>query len=71
MEDNKDSHTTTELLEFIIERQRLVLVRIVESHEYNFLNQEVIAASMEMDYWLNFYQQNSKSNQDKLKESNI
>jgi hypothetical protein len=34
------------------------LVHLVERHQVNFLNSEVIAASIEMDLWLNLYQQN-------------
>lgn len=68
MDDVKESHTASELIEFIIEKQRMELVRIVESHAYNFLNKEVIAASIEMDYWLNFYQQNRSSKRDKLRD---
>jgi hypothetical protein len=57
IDSNKISPTPVELLEFIIEKQRMKLSRIVEKHKYNFQNHEVIAASIEMDHWLNLYQQ--------------
>ena len=68
MDDVKENHTASELIEFIIEKQRMELIRIVERHKFNFQSKEVIAASIEMDYWLNFYQQNSSSKRDKVKE---
>jgi hypothetical protein len=59
-DSNKISPTPVELLENIIDKQRLELCRIVEKHKYNFQNHEVIAASTEMDLWLNLYQLSCK-----------
>jgi hypothetical protein len=50
------SPMVVELLMFIIEKQRTELTRLVEKNDYNFQSNEVIAASIEMDHWLNFYQ---------------
>ncbi|QGQ96337.1 aspartyl-phosphate phosphatase Spo0E family protein [Paenibacillus psychroresistens] len=57
---NKLSHASIGLIEYTIEKQRMELIRIVEKHQYNFLNTEVITASIEMDHWLNLYQQSCK-----------
>jgi hypothetical protein len=43
------------------------LIHLVKRHQYNFLNSEVLAASMEMDHWLNLYQQNSLKKQGEQK----
>jgi hypothetical protein len=61
MNVNKISTTSVELIEFTIEKHRMELIRIVEKHQYDFLNNEVIAASIEMDHWLNLYQQSCKA----------
>jgi hypothetical protein len=61
------SPTVVELLEFIIEKQRIELTRIVEKNDYNFQSKDVIAASVEMDHWLNFYQQSSSKKPSKQK----
>jgi hypothetical protein len=57
-----------ELLEIIIEKQRIELTSLVEENDYNFQNIEVIAASVEMDHWLNFYQQSCYKKQGMQKE---
>jgi hypothetical protein len=67
MDPNKFSPTSAELIGSIIEKQRMELSRIVEKHKFNFQNQEVIDASIEMDFWLNLYQQSCKQEKVKLK----
>ena len=67
MDEVKESQTASELIKCIIEKQRMELTRIVESHNYNFQNKEVIAASIEMDYWLNFYQRSCSPKRGKPK----
>jgi hypothetical protein len=44
------------------------LIHLVERHQYNFLNSEVLAASVEMDRWLNLYQQNGLKKHGEQKE---
>jgi hypothetical protein len=61
------SPMVVELLEFIIEKQRIELTRLVEKNDYNFQSNEVIAASIEMDHWLNFYQLSCSKKQGKQK----
>jgi hypothetical protein len=61
------SPMVVELLEFIIEKQRIELTRLVVKNDYNFQSNEVIAASVEMDHWLNFYQQSCSIKQGKQK----
>jgi hypothetical protein len=61
------SPTSVELKEFIIEKQRMKLSFIVEKHKYNFQNDEVIAASIEMDHLLNLYHQSCLQEKNKLK----
>jgi hypothetical protein len=64
MDHVNEGHSVIKLIEFIIEKQRIELIRIVERHHYNFQSKEVIAASIEMDHWLNFYIQSCTSEQD-------
>jgi hypothetical protein len=67
IDSNKLSPTSVELIECTIEKQRMELTRIVEKHQYNFQSNEVIAASIEMDHWLNLYQQSCIQEKSKLK----
>jgi hypothetical protein len=66
-DSDKLSPTSVELMENIIEIQRMKLSRIVEKYKYNFQKNEVIAASIEMDHWLNLYQQSCLLEKSKLK----
>jgi hypothetical protein len=67
MDSNELFPTPVELIEHIIEKQRIELIRLVEMHQFNFQNNEVIAASIEMDHWLNLYQQSCILEKGKLK----
>jgi hypothetical protein len=68
IDSNKISRPmSVELIKIIIEKQRLELSRIVEKYQYNFQKNEVIAASIEMDHLLNFYQQSCLLEKSKLK----
>jgi hypothetical protein len=57
-----------ELVQYLIDKQRAELSRLVEKHNYNFQHRDVLAASIEMDRWLNLYQQNRTNKQGKRKE---
>jgi hypothetical protein len=46
----------------------LELLHLAEKHQYNFLNAEVLAASIEMDRWLNLYQEYGLKKQGEQKE---
>jgi hypothetical protein len=59
--------TPIEAIEQIIEKLQVELVRIVEKHQFNFQNYEVIAASTEVDHWLNIYQQRYMQEKDNRK----
>jgi hypothetical protein len=56
-----------ELIESIIEKLRLELILLAEKYQYNFQNNEVIAASIKMDQWLNLFEQSFIQEKDKLK----
>lgn len=71
MVDRNENHSAAELIEFIIEKQRIELVRIAERHDYNFQDKEVIAASIEMDYWLNLHQQSKLLERDITRGSKV
>jgi hypothetical protein len=55
-------------VQYLIDKQRAELTRLVEKHNYNFQHRDVLAASIEMDRWLNFYEQNCTKKQGKQKE---
>jgi predicted adenine nucleotide alpha hydrolase (AANH) superfamily ATPase len=67
IDSNKTSLMSVELIAIIIEKQRLELTHTVEKYQYNFQKNEVIAASIEMDHWLNLYQQSFIIEKSKLK----
>jgi hypothetical protein len=57
-----------ELVQYLIDKQRAELTRLVERHGYNFQHRDVLAASIEMDRWLNLYQHNCTNKQGSRKE---